>query len=135
MCRECRRRGFLEIFWPVRGSETSVCGILLGCRAYSEGFIFWFTKSFALRNEVSMLGHLVSAPGCEVHTSRWMLFAWMPVLRAHVGRVSAEGRWTLMDFSYMQNLSVPTQGSSSILIFVLISFCFPIIFLLLNACK
>lgn len=80
-----------DFFWPAGGSETWVCGILSGNRAYSEGFIFWFTKSFAPRNEVSTLGHLVSVPGCEVHISRWMLFAWMPAPRAHAGRVQGKG--------------------------------------------
>lgn len=48
-------------------------------------------QTFALRNEVSVLCHLVSVLGGGVHASRWMLCAWMPALRAHAGRAQGKG--------------------------------------------
>lgn len=109
------------------GSETWVCVILLGSCASLEGFIFWFTKSFALRNEVSMLCHLVSVLGCEVYTSRWMLCARLLALGAHAGRV--QGREMDFDgFLFYEEASC-LLGSSSIQFFVLsFCFCFLIIF-------
>ena len=83
-----------------------MCLILLGNHVHSEGFLFWFTKSFAIRNEVSMLCHLVSVLGCEVHTSRWMLCTWM-LAREHTGRGQQKenGLWWISLF--MRNLLVP----------------------------
>lgn len=108
-------------------SETSVCVTLVGSCAYWEVSLFWFTKSFALRNEVSMLCHLVLVLSWEVHISRWMLYAWMPALEAHARRV--QERDVDFDGSLFYTETYCPLGSYSILIFVLLfHFHFLIIF-------
>lgn len=68
---------------PLGESDTSLCNLVRNL-CLLRNFISWFTKSFVLRNEVSILYHLVFMLSCEVCTS--LGAPW-----EHMGGGSVEG--------------------------------------------
>lgn len=92
---------FFGDFFLTCGSESSVCVILLGSCADSEGFISDLQNHLhsEMKSPCRAIWSLCWAAKCKLPDGCW------PCKHTQVGGVDlGEGRWTLMDFSLMQKL-------------------------------